>query len=441
MKGANRKEIWAWGLYDFANSPFATTIQAVLFSAYFVEVVAGGEAGVPISLGGWQLRVPGFTFYTYSLAAAMFLVAVSAPILGAIADDSGRKKQFLVAFCYLGVAATGMLYFVHRGQYWRGALIFIVANIGFSSANVFYNAFLPEISTPRNIGWISGFGFTLGYLGGSALLAINLVMLAYPGWLGRPGGEFTLQECFLSVAIWWGLFAVPTFLWLRQRRPPARALGRGHVRAGLARLVETFRHVRGYSELSKFLLSFLIYNDGIQTVIFTAGIFGQRVIGMSAVERALYFLVVQMAAFAGALMLGAITDRVGNKRTVTLTLLMWSFITIWGYFIGAVYDARTEFWIIGVLAGLVLGGSQSASRALQGTFTPEEKSAEFFAFYGISGKIASVLGPLTYGSIFAITGNMRSGILSLVVFFVVGLALLLWVNEEKGIEQAKSTIA
>jgi UMF1 family MFS transporter len=252
------REIWGWGLYDFANSPFATTILAVIFNRYFAEALAGGEEGVVINLLGTAVRVPGVTFFTYTLAAAMLIVAVIAPVLGAIADASGSKKKFLAFFCYLGVGATAMLYFVNDGQYWRGALFFIVAQVGFAAANVFYNAFLPEISTPKNIGWISGFGFTLGYISGAAVLAINLAMLQYPQWLGFSA-PFTPQDTFLSVAVWWGVFSIPTFLWLRERQPAtALPAGISHVRYGIARVGKTFRNLRQYRELTKFLVAFLI---------------------------------------------------------------------------------------------------------------------------------------------------------------------------------------
>jgi len=434
-----RREIWGWGLYDFANSPFATTILAVIFNRYFAEVLAGGEEGVVLNLLGRAVRVPGVTFFTYTLAAAMLVVAVLAPILGAIADSAGSKKKFLAFFCYLGVGATAMLYFVNAGQYWRGAIFFVLAQIGFAAANIFYNAFLPEISTPRNIGWISGFGFTLGYISGAAVLAINLAMLSYPQWIGFDS-PFTPQDTFLSVAVWWGLFAIPTFLWLRERRP-AVALPPGHtyLRDGIARVGKTFRNLRRYRELSKFLVAFLIYNDGIQTTIVVAAIFVDEVLGMSDGAIVGLFLMIQAAAFFGALLMGSISDRIGNKTTVTITLLVWTGVAIWGRFIGFTGNPAYEVFVIGIVVGMVLGGSQSASRALQGTFTPDANAAEFFAFYGIAGKFASVLGPLVYGSVYALIG-IRSAILSLGLFFVIGMVILHTVDEEEGKRQARTAV-
>jgi len=435
----SRREIWGWGLYDFANSPFATTILAVIFNRYFVEALAGGEEGVVINLLGTAVRVPGVTFFTYTLAAAMLIVAVIAPVLGAIADASGSKKKFLAFFCYLGVGATAMLYFVNEGQYWRGALFFIVAQVGFAAANVFYNAFLPEISTPKNIGWISGFGFTLGYISGAAVLAINLAMLQYPQWLGFSA-PFTPQDTFLSVAVWWGLFSIPALLWLRERQPAAALpAGISHVRHGIARVGKTFRNLRQYRELTKFLVAFLIYNDGIQTTIVVAAIFVDEALGMSDAAIVGLFLMIQATAIFGALVLGSLSDRIGNKLTITATLVVWTGVAIWGYFLGFTGNAAYEVFAIGIVVGMVLGGSQSASRALQGTFTPEANSAEFFAFYGIAGKFASVLGPLVYGSVYAFVG-IRAAILSLSVFFLVGLVILHTVNVEEGKRQARTAL-
>ncbi len=437
--GVTRREVWGWGLYDFANSPFATTILAVIFNRYFAEVLAGGEEGVVLNVLGYTVRVPGVTLFTYILAAAMLIVAVLAPVLGAIADSSGSKKKFLALFCYLGVGATALLYFTNEGQYWRGAIFFIVAQIGFAAGNIFYNAFLPEISTPRNIGRISGFGFMLGYIGGAVLLAINLAMLSYPEWIGFDA-PFTPQATFLSVAVWWGVFAIPTFLWVHERQP-AMALppGKSYLRVGLQRVGKTLRNLRRYRELTKFLVAFLIYNDGIQTIIVVAAIFVDELVGMSEGAIVGLFLMIQAAAFVGALLLGWLSDRIGNKRTISITLLVWTVVAVWGYFLGFTGNPQYEVWIMGIVVGMVLGGSQSASRALQGNFTPEANSAEFFAFYGIAGKFSSVLGPLVYGSVYALIG-IRSATLSLAVFFVVGLVILHFVDEEEGMRQAKTAM-
>jgi UMF1 family MFS transporter len=430
-------EIFGWAMYDFANSAFATTILAVIFNQYFAKVVAGGERGV--HLFGFHLH--GASFFTFTISLSMTISAVFSPFLGAVGDASGSKKRFLMFFCYVGVLFTGLLYFVHAGDYWMGAIFFIIANISFAEGNVFYNAFLPEISSEQNIGRISGLGWALGYIGGGLLLAINLIMLKYPDWLGLPAEYFTVQDCFLSVALWWFLFSLPTFLFLREKvQKSISSTGGNYFREGYRRLQHTFRRIKTFRELTKFLVAFLIYNDGIETVIVMASIFGADVLGMETGEIILFFLMIQGIAFFGSLIFGFLADAIGNKRTVMISLGIWSLVVIWAFRLGIVWDPKTEYWILGVLAALVMGGSQAASRSLQGIFTPDANSAEFFAFFGVSGKFASVFGPLIYGILIAITGSVQSGILSVLLFFIAGMALLWTVNEKKGMEEKQKPV-
>ena len=425
-------------MYDFANSAFATTILAVIFNQYFAKVVAGGEKGV--GLFGFHLH--GASFFTFSVSLSMAISAVLSPFLGAVADSSGTKKRFLMIFCYIAVLFTGLLYFVHPGDYWMGAIFFILANIGFAGGNVFYNAFLPEISTDQNIGRISGLGWALGYIGGGLLLAINLIMLKYPGWLGFQDGSFTVHDCFVSVALWWLVFSSPTFLFLKER-----AYGKlssspegGYFREGYRRLQHTFRRIKSFRELTKFLLAFLVYNEGIETVIIMASIFGAEVLGMQTNELILFFLMVQGIAFVGSMIFGVLADAIGNKRTVIITLVIWSFIVLWAFQLGILGDPKREYWILGVLVAVVLGGSQAASRSLQGLFTPDANSAEFFGFFAVSGKFASILGPLIYGILIAITGSVQSGVLSVLIFFVVGMGILWTVNEKEGMGEREKPV-
>jgi UMF1 family MFS transporter len=237
------------------------------------------------------------------------------------------------------------------------------------------------------------------------------------------------------VALWWFLFSIPAFLLLRERGQEFLSSERISFAAGYRRLQHTFGRIKTFRELTKFLIAYLIYNDGIETVIIMASIFGAEVLGMETNEIILYFLMIQGIAFFGSLIFGFLADAIGNKRTVMISLGIWSLIVIWAFRLGIFWDPKTEYWILGIMAALVMGGSQAASRSLQGIFTPDTNSAEFFAFFGVSGKFASIVGPLIYGILIAITGSVQSGILSVLLFFVAGMAILLTVNEKKGMEE------
>jgi UMF1 family MFS transporter len=266
-------------------------------------------------------------------------------------------------------------------------------------------------------------------------------MLKYPEWLGFATGYFAVQDCFLSVALWWLIFSLPTFLFLKERSKPSLPYVEGNYFVeGYRRLRQTFHRVKTFKELSKFLLAFLIYNDGIETVIVMASIFGADVLGMKTNELIIFFLMVQGIAFVGAMIFGFLADTIGNKKTVMISLGIWCFIVLWAFQLGIIWAPKTEYWILGVLVAIVLGGSQAASRSLQGLFTPDANSAEFFAFFGVSGKFASIFGPLIYGILIAITGSVQSGVLSVLLFFVVGLVILLTVNEKKGMEEKQKPI-
>jgi UMF1 family MFS transporter len=266
-------------------------------------------------------------------------------------------------------------------------------------------------------------------------------MLKYPEVIGYPAGSFTVHDCFLSVSVWWFIFSLPTFLLLKERAPGSRtSLKWSDFRAGYRRILHTLRRIKTFRELAKFLVAFLIYNEGIETVIIMASIFGAEVLKMETGEIILFFLMIQGIAFIGSLIFGWLADAIGNKRTVLISLGIWSLVVLWAFQLGIVWDPKTEYWILGVLAALVMGGSQAASRSLQGLFTPDANSAEFFGFFAVSGKFASIFGPLLYGILIALTGSVQSGILSLLFFFISGGMILWTVNEKKGMEERRKPI-
>ncbi len=425
-------------MYDFANSAFATSILAVIFNQYFAQVVAFGAEGTVWNIFGGEIRVPGASLFHYAVAASMLLVVVSAPVLGAMADFSRTKKRLLALFCVTGSAATAALYFIRAGDYIAGALIFIAANYAFAAGNVFYNALLVDIAHPRDMGKVSGWGWGLGYLGGGLCLVLNLLMLKNPGLFGFGEGEVEVYHTFPVVALWWLLFALPAFIRVRERGGSLqKPVGAGNpLKIGFSRLAKTFKELGRYRQLARFLFAYLLFNEGIETVIITASIFGAAEIGLSPPELIVFFLVVQGSAFVGSLLFGYLVDWLGNKKALLISIVIWSLIILWARFIGIFGAPLKEFYILGVLTGSVLGGSQSAARSLQGLFTPPDRSAEFFGFFAVCGKFAAMLGPLVYGTAVVITGNLKSGILVLLLFFIAGGAILVFVNEKEGIAAA-----
>jgi UMF1 family MFS transporter len=430
---SDRREIWAWAFYDFANSAYATALAGVIFSVYFVQVVVGAE-GVPF-LGG---RVSATAFWGYSVSASMLLVAVSAPVLGAIADYTASKKRFLFAFCYAGVVATAFLFLAGPGNIWLGILFYILSNVALESSLTFYNGFLPEITSREKMGRISGFGWALGYVGGVACLLLNLAMIQRPDWFGLPDSDYIpVRASLVVVALWWGLFSIPTFVWLRERAhrkklPP----GTGYLKIGFQRLALTFRKINQFRELVKFLAAFLIYNDGVQTVIVMAAVFGAEVLHMPQEELILCFILIHVVAFFGALIFGHLADRMMTKRAINISLLLWSGALVYALMI----DQSWQFWILAVVIGFVLGGIQACSRALLAQFTPQENSAEFFGFFSTGGKVAAIFGPALFGLITDVTGSARFGILAALFFLLLGWSVLYFVDEEKGIRESQQAV-
>lgn len=397
------KNVLGWIFYDFANSSFTTIIVTVIFSVYFKDVVVNkGEYGTAL----WGRAV----------SISMLLVAIAAPIMGAVADFSRAKKNFLFYFTVITVIFTALLYYVGPGDISRGFWFFVVANFGFNCANVFYNALLPEITSRSSMGKVSGWGWSFGYIGGLASL-----LLVY------PLVDQQIRLVFPVVSLFFSSFALITFVFLTPSitRYSKRT---NYFRTAFLRIKSSFTHIRHFKELIKFIIAYLIYNDGIVIVISFASIYGATHLGMSASDLINFFIIMQLASFAGAFVFGYILDKIGARITISITLLFWLIVTVRAFWVQSI----DEFYMIGILAGIAMGSSQSSSRTMLALLTPDDKMAEFFGFYSFTGKVSSVIGPLIYGEIARVTGSQRYAILSVALFFITGLILLFFVNEDKG---------
>ncbi len=407
-------------MYDFANSGYTTVVLTAVFNAYFVGVVAGDGAD---KSGAATL------LWTVAMAITNILVLASAPVLGAIADHGAHKKRFLALTTVGCVLFTAALGFVGRGDVALGMTLVILASLMFASGENFIAAFLPEIASQKDMGRISGYGWSLGYLGGLLVLGMCLVYIQWAQSRGEVAVQYVPVTMWIT-AIMFALAALPTFLWLRERAvPQALAPGENYIRIGFARVRHTLTHARHYRDLFRFLMTLAVYYCGINTVVVLAAIYAQEVMGFSMQENIMLILVVNVTAAIGAFGFGLVQDRLGSVRTLAITLLVWITALVIAYFT----ETRAAFWVVANLVGVSLGSSQSAGRALVGQFSPPERSAEFFGLWGLAGKLAAVIGPLVYGLVtYASRGNHRLALLTTCAFFIAGLLMLLTVNERRG---------
>ena len=416
---AGPKELWAWCLYDFANSSFTTLIITVAYGVYFVQVVAR-------DLGGATAERVWFWGYALSMLA----VALLAPPMGALADARAIKRPLLIGSTLLCVACTALLFFVERGDIWLGLLLLGLANIAFELGFLFCSAFLVEIATPATMGRISGYGWGLGYAGGLLSLA-----LAYPFIAGGFVEEnlSLYRISFVVTAAFFLLASLPTLFWLRERAvPQPSAAGTSAWHDTFTRLAATARAITRYRDLSRFLVAYLIYTDAINTVIVASAIFANKVLDFSPGDLIIYFLITQVTAGLGAVGFGLLADRIGSTRTISLTLLIWIGVVV----AAATVQTHAQFYVIGLVAGAVLGANQATSRALIGRFVPPGRQGEMFGFFTVTGKFAAVIGPVVYGEVTAWTGNQRWAVLSMALFFIIGLLLFQRVDEQRGLAAA-----
>jgi UMF1 family MFS transporter len=422
-----RKAKRSWALYDWANSAFVTTIQAGFMPLYFAAMAVAAGLTDQQATSAWG----------YVSSLALILIAVMAPALGYLADRTGSKKLLLSVFAVIGALASITLFVTQGDMYVVAGAIYIVANIGFAAANIFYNALLPHVAKDDEIDQVSTMGYALGYLGGGLLFAVNAFMAISPETFGLPSVGLATRVSFVMVGLWWLLFTIP--LWRNVHEPVIE----GHVTVsfgkalseGFRELANTFRNIRLYSEAFKLLLAFWVYNDGIGTIIKMAVIYGSE-IGIGDSDLILALLLVQFIGFPMTFGYGWLAKKIGTKTSILLGLGVYTFISIMGFFLAAPW----QFWTLAVLVGFVQGGTQALSRSMFGAMIPKNRTGEFFGFFSMSDKFAGIVGPLVFGLAGTLTGSSRFGIVSLIVFFIGGGLLLLRVNPEKGMQEAKQPV-
>jgi len=414
----NRKAARAWCLYDWANSAFATVILSAVLPVYFAAIAPSN--GIPM----FGRSVPATAVWGYTVSLSMLLVAMIAPGLGNLADRYAVKKRFLITFTLAGSGATALLYLAENGDWLLAGGLFLVGNIGFAAGNIFYNAFLPNLATGLEADRLSSKAYALGYIGGGIALALVFLLIEGHAWFGLAGKGAATRLGFLFTGTWWLLFALPAFRWLPEG--PARPEGQRLQSPG--DYLRLARELAGYPDLLRFLLAFLLYNDGIQTIIAIAAIFASSELGLSTTTILGCYLMIQLLATPATLLTARLAGRWGASRTVLGTLVIFAAITVYA----ATMSSAVEFWGLGVAVALVLGGSQALSRSLYASLVPSARSAEFFSFFAISSKFASILGPLLFALLVDLSGSNRLAILSLTVFFFSGLWLLAGVDMNRG---------
>ncbi len=427
MKSSDKK-IFIWSLFDFANTSYSIVVVTLIYAVYFKQTVAEGK---PI----------GDLYWSLAISSSMLVTAFISPVLGAIADFSSGKKRFLLAFSLLCIVSTSLLYFIGPGDIFAGVLLFILANIGFESGLVFYDSFLPEITEPKNYGRVSGYGFAMGYLGSLITLAI-----AYP-FITKNMISIT----FPISALFFLVFASPLFFYLKETRKKVTT-DEPFIKIGFKRVYYTITHLKDYKMLSIFLLAFFFYIEGVNTVIFFAGNYAATTLKFSQKELVIFFLIVQTTAIFGSVLFGILADSIGQKRSLVLSLIIWVGIILFAYVSSDIkgdfvvisakalnvtpeYFIKLSFYIVGLGAGSVMGATQSTSRSMMSRLTPDEKKTEFFGFFSFFGKSSAILGPFVFGVVSYLTGSQRYAISSIGIFFIIGLAILNFVND---IEPQKS---
>lgn len=421
LRNNEKFRIFVWTLFDFANTSYSIVVVTFLYAVYFKHTVANGE---PV----------GDFYWSIGTSISMLITALISPVLGAIADYSAGKKRFLLFFTALCILSTFMLYFVGSGDLVSGLLLFILANIGFEAGLVFYDAFLPEITKESSYGRVSGYGFAMGYLG-----SFTTLLVVYP-FIERE----MIKETFPLSALVFLIFALPLFLFLKDSRK-SRTADESYFAIGFGRVTATLKNLKNYRNLVLFLVSYFFFIEGVNTVIYFSGNYASTTLSFSMKELIVFFMIVQTTAIIGSVIFGIISDSIGQKKSLVISLSIWIATILLAYFTSSVDSPLIEltasifnlspesdghlllsryFYLVGLLAGMVMGATQSISRSLMSKLTPYDKKTEFFGFYSFFGKSSAILGPLVFGITSYLTGNQKYAILSIGIFFVVGLLFL-----------------
>lgn len=420
-----KRSIYAWAFYDWANSAYVTTVIAGFFPIFFKEYFS---ANVDATVSTAQL---GFANSISSL-----LIVLMAPLLGAIADVGGLKKRFLFLFSYLGILMAVSLSFVGEGAWEAAVFVYVLGNIGFMGSNIFYDSLLPTVANEKEFDTVSGLGFALGYLGGGILFALNVWIVQDPAFFGLEGSVEAVKLSFITVALWWLLFSLPLFLFVKEKKPEEKITTIQLIFEGYKRVKGTVRKVSQFKGLVYFLVAYWFYIDGVDTIIRMAVDYGMA-IGFEPKSLILSLLIVQFVGFPATLLFAKLAQKWDTKKAILLAIGIYLLITIWA----GIIDEVHEFYILAVMIALVQGGIQALSRSYYARMIPDAYAAEFFGFYNFLGKTAAILGPFVIGMVALVTESSRAGIISVAIFFIIGGIMLLRVDEKKVANEVKSALS
>jgi len=420
----NRKKVWSWAFYDWANSAFTTTVMAGFFPIFFEKYWSNPNDVIQSTYHlGWANSI-----------ASIFIAAIS-PFLGAVADRGSAKKKFLFFFAFLGILMTSGLWMVGQGQWQMAVLFYVVASVGYMGGNIFYDSLLPTVASNDDVDYVSSLGFAVGYIGGGLLFLVNVLMYKYPGWFGIPDTPTAIKLSFLSVAVWWAVFTIPILLFVPEPKNKNSVPLLHALKAGAKQLKQTFNRIREMKVIGIFLLAYWFYIDGVDTIVRMAVKMGSS-LGFETGDLIVALLMVQFIAFPAALAYNRFAQKIGTKNAVFVAIGGYAAITFLAYFM----NDRLHFFLLAVLIGLFQGGIQALSRSLYARLIPIGKEGEFFGFYNMLGKFAAVIGPVLMGWVTLVTESVRLGILSILILFILGALLLMKVDFEEGERLAKEFV-